>query len=438
MPCACCHGREHVSEAFDPFINQWSLYGKCKMDNHLSRFRMAMEAPISDGWEDSRLQSLPAECFQQCLSYLDLGSLMTMRRVSQFTRMTVSSIPEYREILENSPQILRACLVTRVANHIPFLRLHHALTNMECYYCTRADPAIPSFGTHLSLFEGRRACLYCIRNSPALLPIELKDLFPLYLQCKLSAIRPIHALQPVATLPGTYGETSTKVLNTNSVVQASVVSNGKPLSDKEMRILFGRVEVNGPEIWHHPLAQEKDESDIKPRNFHDSSSAKRVLLMYQTAIAIPYLSSDKLTTDYGTMCGDCILHMQWEETRWTNEQRMRARQGHSPYASDRIRAFINHVRRRGCTTYSISPEADVDAGHISKKVRALKLASGKVPDETLDEHGEKDTFPEFRGMSIQEHRQFHVREFLPPKEREYREKMKATTRAAPPAPLRPT
>jgi len=239
-------------------------------------------------------------------------------------------------------------------------------------------------------------------------------------------------------VPGVYGNTSTYVHNINTVVQASAVSNGKPLNDRENRVLFGRIEAHSPQIWHHPLVHAKDESDIKPQHYVDPTSPKRVLLMYQTAVSFPYLSTGKQISDYGTMCGDCILHMQWEETRWTNEQRIRARQGISPHASDRIRSFINHVRRRGCATYSISPEADRDAEVISQRVHALRLVIGKDEDERLDENGEKEAHFEYRGVSIQEHREFHVREVIPQNEREYRDKMKATTRAAPPAPPRPT
>ena len=239
-------------------------------------------------------------------------------------------------------------------------------------------------------------------------------------------------------MPGSYGETLAYVYNSNSVVQAAAVTNGNPLNDREMRVLFGRIESHGPQIWHHPLVQAKDESDIKPQHYVDPTSAKRVLLMYQTAISFPYLCSGKQISDYGTMCGDCILHMQWEETRWTNEQRTRAMQGISPYASDRIRAFINHVRRRGCATYSISPEAEADAEVISQRVRALRISLDKDENETYDEHGENDAHLNYAGISIQKHRIFHAREVIPQKEREYREKMKATTRTAPPAPPRPT
>lgn len=135
MPCACCDGRVHVSDAFDPFIDTWNLFQKCRLDNSLSKFKLPTIGPDSSGWELCRLQALPAECYQQCLQYLDLGALTIMRRVSQFTRLAISSLPQYRELFENAPQALRACLVSGVASHIPLLRLHHALTSMECHYC---------------------------------------------------------------------------------------------------------------------------------------------------------------------------------------------------------------------------------------------------------------------------------------------------------------
>lgn len=86
-------------------------------------------------WKDCKLQALPTELYQNCLKYLDVGSLTTIRRVSQYTRCAIDSLHQYKVLYEHAKHALRACLRTGIAGHIPLLRLHYALTSMECYYC---------------------------------------------------------------------------------------------------------------------------------------------------------------------------------------------------------------------------------------------------------------------------------------------------------------
>jgi hypothetical protein len=50
-------------------------------------------------------------------------------------RNIIDSLPQYKELYEHVPHVLRACLAVGIADHIPLLRLHEALTTLECYYC---------------------------------------------------------------------------------------------------------------------------------------------------------------------------------------------------------------------------------------------------------------------------------------------------------------
>jgi hypothetical protein len=118
-------------EKYDPFIDRDLLARRFPLDNGPKEFKNPLASP------ESRLQSLPAELYQACLQYLDIATLTTMRRVSQFTRRTIDSLHQYKELYKNAPQALRACLSTGVAPHIPLLRLHNSLTSMECYYCKK-------------------------------------------------------------------------------------------------------------------------------------------------------------------------------------------------------------------------------------------------------------------------------------------------------------
>lgn len=143
MSCSCC-SEESRTKIFEPFIDRFALLSRCRLDNGPKRFKKLAMGPQDDAWKSSRLQSLPIELFQACLSYLDLATLTATRRVSQYTRHTIDSLYQYQELYEHAPQALRACLSTGVAPHIPLRRLHHALTSMECYYCKISSVFLPN------------------------------------------------------------------------------------------------------------------------------------------------------------------------------------------------------------------------------------------------------------------------------------------------------
>lgn len=111
-----------------------------------------------------------------------------------------------------------------------------------------------------------------------------------------------------------------------------------------------------------------------------------------------------------------------------------------PSASDRVREFINGVRRKGCFTYSVSKEAQVDGQEIVERLKKQRGALGIVEEDAengnkQDKRSADDKWTP--DLSIQEHRLIHAREVLPKEEREYRVKMKARP-VAPPQPTHAT
>ncbi len=143
MSCSCCTPGLLVP-GFEPFIDANKLDHCCRLDNLKGRFKNRMLRPEE---QKSHLQRLPIEVYHTCLQYLDIGTLTTMRGVSQYTRASISSLHPYKELYEYAPQALRACLSTGMGPHIPLLRLHHALTTTECHYCKQ------SFVSHCSAEE---------------------------------------------------------------------------------------------------------------------------------------------------------------------------------------------------------------------------------------------------------------------------------------------
>jgi len=155
MSCSCCSHDEKTT-IFEPFINRFTLLAKCPLDNGRTRqFKEPEMCPPRDDWNTSKLQSLPIELYQACLSYLDIATLTMMRQVSQYTRHAIDSLYHYQELYEHAPHALRACLSTGAAPHIPLRRLHHALTTMECYYCKISSVTLPQFSTILTPTQQR-------------------------------------------------------------------------------------------------------------------------------------------------------------------------------------------------------------------------------------------------------------------------------------------
>lgn len=155
MSCSCCSQADKAN-TFEPFIDRFALLIQCPLDNGPKKFKKSSIGPESENWNASKLQSLPVELYQACLSYLDISTITAMRRVSQYTRHAIDTLYQYQELYENAPQALRACLSTGVAAHIPLRRLHHSLTTMECHYCKPLHYHAP--GSH-------NQCYYCDTGS---------------------------------------------------------------------------------------------------------------------------------------------------------------------------------------------------------------------------------------------------------------------------------
>jgi len=103
--------------------------------------------------------------------------------------------------------------------------------------------------------------------------------------------------------------------------------------------------------------------------------------------------------------------MQFEEQRWTNEQETRRQNFQDPTASVRTRDYINNVRRKACTQYTVSEEAMKD------EIELFNKHSGEVGQE--DGKGVSD-----ESMSFRQHNLSHTREKLSLAETKFREKLR--------------
>lgn len=134
--CPCCDPTSSI-EQYQPFISPHQLSRICVLDDKTA-IRKSFKCPMIQAESAnniSRLINLPMEVFQRTLIYLDIQSLVNLRRSSQYCRLAVSSLLEWQEVSDNAPEALRAILVTGMGSHILLLQLHYALTNPECEFC---------------------------------------------------------------------------------------------------------------------------------------------------------------------------------------------------------------------------------------------------------------------------------------------------------------
>ena len=230
-----------------------------------------------------------------------------------------------------------------------------------------------------------------------------------------SSIRNIDNLPLINTLPGSYTllpNAPSRFSRTTLIRSFSITAQpGTTLNEKEHRALFGNTRT--AITYHHPLVSPIGESDISPTaNYVAPETLKEISHLYMSAILFPYLTSSKTVADYGVLCGDCNLHMLYEEHRWKEEQNIRRMTGQDPTASLRTRERINAVRRKACKMYSVSEEARRDGRELKRGVEEVLMTEG----------GD--------AVSIQEHRLVHAKEKISRAEREWRETVKG-----PPLPL---
>ncbi|KAF5879378.1 putative f-box domain-containing protein [Botrytis fragariae] len=328
MPCTCCSRDPAPSgEKYEPFISIKELGEKCPLDSKTTQsFKFPMVRPES-AINISLLVKMPIEIFQRTLKYLDIETLVNIRRCSQYCRLAVEATLEWQEISENAPEALRAILSTGVGSHVLLLQLHHALTNPECEFCVE-DFEPPTYlddekvmGAFLSLFDGKRACAYCLRNDVSLRTIPYIDF--IRLQRPNSAIKIWPEVQnppKLRTLPGTYGYNRYKSSQRLLLVPLGNVEyvDGMTMSHNERQLLLrSQHEVIIPK---HPFADRPVlDRQLAPHNAYVGFEREdEIARRYMTAIPFSYFgkththpNTKKRVNFHG--CIECHLQERYHE-----------------------------------------------------------------------------------------------------------------------------
>ncbi|KAI0881296.1 uncharacterized protein GGS22DRAFT_73341 [Annulohypoxylon maeteangense] len=117
----------------------------CPLDNgrHLIHPRKSL----------GQLDMLPPELIAEILLSLDLPTLTTFRRVNCRAMCLVDSLPQYRLIFEQCPNVLRAIICVEAAS-FDCRTLFETLSTRKCGTC-------PRFGVYLYLITCKRVCHLC-------------------------------------------------------------------------------------------------------------------------------------------------------------------------------------------------------------------------------------------------------------------------------------
>ncbi|KAM3069587.1 hypothetical protein ACMFMG_005688 [Clarireedia jacksonii] len=309
MSCSCCFPAE--VEEKEIFLPPSLLARRCHLD-HFLRTRFAMSPNSSSSPTGSSLLNLPLECFHNIIQYLDITSLMTVRRTSQDCRAAVDRLLPWKDLVQHAPQALRAVIALEIATTTLLLQLHTALTTASCFYCD------DEFAGYLSLFECKRVCAYCIRNESTLRPIELRVLINLKSQ-RNSNLAPLGSLRRLKTIPGRYGPYKTRMHRRDIIVLASSVRSlpGKSFSDREHDLINGRASSalipqdpysDGFELYGHALAPVHD--------FVNPETPIDVAYRYMSAVEIPFVNPVTKKAHIGLRCKECHLRLLFLTHRW--------------------------------------------------------------------------------------------------------------------------
>ncbi|QSZ35041.1 hypothetical protein DSL72_007904 [Monilinia vaccinii-corymbosi] len=335
MPCNCPVEWQPLPthRCQQPFISDFQLSLKCPLDDKSPKSFTYFKIDANNFNNPGPFIKMQRDIFQRILKSLDIESLFNVRLCSQYCREAVSSILEWREISDHVPDVLRVIIYTGVGSNIPLLQLHHALTHAECEFCPEnsevVDPSLgfpPEYldgekvlGGFISLFEGKRACAYCLRNDPSLKAIDYMDLIRLKMRPDSAVKFPPDMNYPrLRTIPGKYRDTTvTERISLVSLGSIEMIP-GKPLSDSDARVL-----QSSPHIPQHPFQDRAIMSHhlASVRGSIGFERKEEVARRYMTAMAFPFFGTSMdypnrkiCTTMHG--CKECFLQERYHEVQF--------------------------------------------------------------------------------------------------------------------------
>lgn len=164
-------------------------------ENHLER-----DCPLDNGRHNASprhdlgaLERLPLELLQEAILYLDFETLASLRRVNARAMQVVDSVPTYRTILRQCPNIVRGLYSIRYAAFVSLAQLWSTLGRTKCVTCD-------DFGGYIYLLTCERVCFLCFRNDARFYPLNVSE------ACRQYAINKgsLEHIPAMRSVPGVY------------------------------------------------------------------------------------------------------------------------------------------------------------------------------------------------------------------------------------------
>ncbi|KAM5475137.1 hypothetical protein MauCBS54593_001609 [Microsporum audouinii] len=175
------------------------------------------------------LDPLSLEILHNALNLLDFQSLSRLSRVSRKGRVTVESLPAYRDLMTYAPDTLKALGQSNLLRHHSADKLHAVLRSKACVACER-------FGPFLFLPTCERCCYMCLEYNHSFWVIPIPRAQTIY---SLEA-RQLKKLAVMKGIPGVYKEQNIskswrpKLVSVLAVVQLARANGTMPIVDKSI------------------------------------------------------------------------------------------------------------------------------------------------------------------------------------------------------------
>ncbi|KAF2663578.1 hypothetical protein BT63DRAFT_380033 [Microthyrium microscopicum] len=215
-----------------------------------------------------QLARFPLETLTEILLGLDIPTLIAFRQVNRYAMSAVDSLPPYRKLRQQCPNILRAALCVQARGY-DLRTLEETLQTSKCSQCSE-------FGDYLYMITCRRICYPCFddyANREYYTPIHQAHV----LRCGISK-KDLKHLPSIQSLPGWYGDYE--------------YNNYTYFHTRRYR-LFDRTACSSAPNWSHSKHLSAKESD-------NLTKIKR----YSCIISAPYLGLGN-KADWGASCAGC-------------------------------------------------------------------------------------------------------------------------------------
>lgn len=115
------------------------------------------------------LFQMPPEILSHIILELDIVSTKWFSQANREARFVTTALPQYRQVVQHSPQAIKAMVRANLGDWFSYRELHRALIQEQCSLCGK-------FGGFLFLLTCTRCCYTCIHTASELVVTQISCL----------------------------------------------------------------------------------------------------------------------------------------------------------------------------------------------------------------------------------------------------------------------